>query len=360
MRIGVIGAGQLGRMLALAGHPLGMSFCFLDPGEAPTAAALGEHIRAGFDDADQLNALAAASDVLTFEFENVPAEALGSLPASPALLPPPRALYYAQDRLQEKQLFAELDIATGPSYPVSSRQQLEAGVKALGLPAVLKTRRMGYDGKGQWLLRQPEDVADAWAALGEQPLLLEQFIAFDFEVSLVAVRGLDGSTAFYPLSRNHHEAGILHHSIAPYLDESLQAQARTALQKLLEHLDYVGVLTVEFFAHKGRLLANEMAPRVHNSGHWTIEGAVTSQFENHLRAIAGLPLGSTEATGHSAMVNFIGAMPPIAEVLALEHCHVHDYCKSARRGRKVGHATAVCDSAKSRDMALDTLLALRR
>lgn len=358
MRIGVIGGGQLGQMLALAGHPLGMNFVFLDPSPDAPAAGLGQMITAAFDDVEKLNELAAQVDVLTFEFENVPAAALASLPESPALLPGANALHYAQDRLFEKNLFAQLDIDTGPSVPVESLEELRAAAEDLGLPSVLKTRRLGYDGKGQRVLRSPEDLESAWQALGGQPLLLEQFVPFDFEVSLIGARSLTGETAFYPLSRNHHNDGILSHSRAPWSDENLEKQAITALTRLLEQLEYVGILTVEFFVFEGRLLANEMAPRVHNSGHWTIEGAVTSQFENHLRAITGLPLGSTKVTGHSAMVNFIGNLPDPGQSLSLSGCHLHDYKKAARPGRKLGHATTVCSSRDSQQAALQEMLKL--
>lgn len=355
MRIGVIGAGQLGRMLALAGYPLGMRFMFLDRSDDTPAAALGGNVIGAFDDPASLAQLVAGSDILTFEFENVPAPALETLPDDPPLWPPASALQFAQDRLHEKNLFAELDIPSAPSRPVDDIGGLRAAVTELGLPAVLKTRRLGYDGKGQTVLHEEADIDSAWEMLGDVPLLLESFIPFDFEVSLIGVRSSTGETAFYPLTRNHHEAGILRYSLAPFDDEALAAQARNALDAIMRKLGYVGVLTVEFFVRDGELLANEMAPRVHNSGHWTIEGAVTSQFENHLRAIAGLPLGSTAVTGHSAMVNFIGHMPQPERILALTNCHLHDYGKSPRPGRKLGHATAVTTTAEARDEALRAL-----
>ncbi len=355
MRIGVIGAGQLGRMLALAGYPLGMRFMFLDRSDDTPAAALGGNVIGAFDDPASLAKLVAGSDILTFEFENVPAPALESLPDDPPLWPPASALQCAQDRLHEKNLFTELGIASAPSRSVDNIDGLRAAVAEVGLPAVLKTRRLGYDGKGQTVLHEDGDIDAAWEMLGGTPLLLEQFIPFDFEVSLIGVRSSSGETAFYPLTRNFHEAGILRYSLAPFDDDALAAQARAALDAIMSRLGYVGVLTVEFFVRDGKLLANEMAPRVHNSGHWTIEGAVTSQFENHLRAIAGLPLGSTAVTGYSAMVNFIGHMPQRESVLALPNCHLHDYGKSPRPGRKLGHATAVTASAVARDQALRAL-----
>ncbi|MDH3932120.1 MAG: 5-(carboxyamino)imidazole ribonucleotide synthase [Chromatiales bacterium] len=355
MRIGVIGAGQLGRMLALAGYPLGMRFMFLDRSDDTPAAALGGNVIGAFDDPASLAELVAGSDIPTFEFENVPAPALETLPADPPLWPPASALQYAQDRLHEKNLFAELDIASAPSRPVDDLEGLRGAVAELGLPAVLKTRRLGYDGKGQTVLHKQDDIDAAWEKLGDVPLLLEKFIPFDFEVSLIGVRSSTGETVFYPLTRNHHEDGILRYSLAPFEDVALESQAQSALNAIMSRLGYVGVLTVEFFVSDGRLLANEMAPRVHNSGHWTIEGAVTSQFENHLRAIAGLPLGGTTVTGHSAMINFIGSMPDRREVLALANCHLHDYGKSPRPGRKLGHATAVTATVEARDQALQAL-----
>jgi 5-(carboxyamino)imidazole ribonucleotide synthase len=299
-----------------------------------------------------------SSDRLTFEFENVPAALFDGLPAGISPQPPVLALRCAQDRLFEKELFAELGIDSGPSLPVGDEAGLRAAVEALGLPAVLKTRRLGYDGKGQAVLREDADLPAAWAQLGGRPLLLERFVPFDFEVSLVGVRGADGEKAFYPLARNHHEDGILRYSLAPWEDEGLFGQAREALERIMEHFSYVGVLTVEFFVSAGRLLANEIAPRVHNSGHWTIEGAETSQFENHLRAVAGWPLGSVAPRGHSAMVNFIGAMPAGERVLAIEGAHLHDYQKAPRPGRKLGHATVRQDEPAARDRGLRDLLGL--
>jgi 5-(carboxyamino)imidazole ribonucleotide synthase len=217
---------------------------------------------------------------------------------------------------------------------------------AIGLPGVLKTRRLGYDGKGQFVLRKAGDVEKAWAALGNAPLLYEQMVPFDYEVSAIGVRGRDGEFAMYPLNRNLHEGGILRLTRAPWKAPKLEAAARRTLRKVMDHFDYVGVLAIEFFVRRGTLLANEMAPRVHNSGHWTIEGAATSQFENHLRAILGLPLGSTAATGHCAMLNLIGTMPDRAALLEEAGLHLHDYGKVARAGRKLGHITIVEGTAK--------------
>ena len=344
MKVGIIGAGQLGRMLALAGYPLGLRFRFLDPNPASPAAALGEFIAADYDDPDALRRFADGLDVATYEFENVPASVADYLAGHvPAVHPHYRALAVAQDRLSEKQTFRRLGIATAPFAAVDSEADLARGVEELGLPAVLKTRRLGYDGKGQFVLRDAGDVGRAWAALGGAPLILEGFVAFERELSILAARGRDGDVAFYPLVENHHREGILRRSIAPApgVAPGLQARAEAIARAVLEEFDYVGVLAIELFQCGDELLANEMAPRVHNSGHWTIEGAETSQFENHLRAICGLPLGPTTARGHAGMLNLIGTAPTREAVLAIEGAHLHLYDKSPRPGRKLGHVTVL-------------------
>lgn len=358
MKIGVIGGGQLGRMLALAGTPLGMNFAFLDPAPDACAAALGEHLRADYGDQDHLRQLADEVDLVTFEFESVPAETVAFLSQFVPVYPSAEALRIARDRLFEKSMFRDLGIPTPAFADVLSQADLDAAVARIGLPAVLKTRTLGYDGKGQKVLRQPEDVTDAFAELGSVPLLLEGFVPFTGEVSLVTVRGRDGEVACYPLVHNTHESGILRLSVASS-DHPLQALAEDYARRVLEQLDYVGVLAFEFFEVEGGLKANEIAPRVHNSGHWTIEGAECSQFENHLRAVAGLPLGSTAKVGESAMVNFISSVPPVAAVTALEDCHLHHYGKAFKAGRKVGHATlrsADAATLQTRIAALEALI----
>lgn len=338
MKIGVIGGGQLGRMLALAGIPLDMDFVFLDPAPDACSATLGGHIQAGYSDQTALRQLADGVDLLTFEFESVPAETVAFLEQFVPVYPSAAALRIARDRWFEKSLFRELDIPTPSFANVLSQHELEQAVDSIGLPAVLKTRTLGYDGKGQKVLRRPADVEGAFAELGSVPCLLEGFVPFSGEVSLVAVRARSGETRFYPLVHNTHVDGILHLSIASQA-HPLQAQAEDYVSRVLKHLDYVGVLAFEFFEVAGGLKANEIAPRVHNSGHWTIEGALCSQFENHLRAIAGLPLGSTARRCESAMLNFIGSVPPVEQVAAIEDCHLHHYGKAFKAGRKVGHAT---------------------
>src|SRR5262245_25878207 len=347
--IGIVGAGQLGRMMALAGYPLGLEFLFVDrdartPGGQVAPILVGE-----LTDRKLLGELSERSEVVTFDWENIPVESLEDLPGAAHIAPPLRALGCAQDRLSEKRTFELLGIATTRYAAVDSRAALGSAVQSIGLPGVLKTRRMGYDGKGQFVLRKPADLDAAWAALGSAPLLYENLVPFEREVSVIAVRGLDGRIAFYPLNLNVHREGILRLTRAPYGNASLARQAQRAAKKLLEHFDYVGVLTIEFFVARGKLIANEMAPRVHNSGHWTIEGAEASQFENHVRAIAGLPLGSTRTRGHSAMIHLIGELPARDALLDEAGLHWHDYGKEARPGRKLGHITLVETSAVQRD-----------
>ncbi|HXN53852.1 MAG TPA: 5-(carboxyamino)imidazole ribonucleotide synthase [Candidatus Acidoferrum sp.] len=357
MTIGILGGGQLGYMLALAGYPLGLHFRFLDPSPEAPVGRIATRITAQFTDRSALKKFATGLELVTYEFENVPVETARFLAERVPVLPPPAALEAAQDRLNEKRLFQKLGIATTEFAPVNDREALDGAVKQVGLPAILKTCRMGYDGKGQWILRSAEDVSKAKselpaanAAAGRRtstepeqhaPFMLERLVPFTRELSVLAVRGRTGETAVYPLVENHHRGGILRLSLAPapQLDRAVQNEAEDAARRVFDALQYVGVLAIEFFEHEGRLLANEMAPRVHNSGHWTIEGAITSQFENHLRAVVDLPLGSTSAIGCSAMLNLIGEVPEPAEVLAVRDAHLHLYGKSARAGRKLGHVT---------------------
>jgi 5-(carboxyamino)imidazole ribonucleotide synthase len=343
-RIGVLGGGQLGRMLGLAGIPLGFRFTFLDPAADACAAATGELIQAAFSDAGAARDLAVLVDVATFDFENVPESTARALQEIRPLYPAPNALGASQDRLTENKVLSGLGIQVPPYHKVSSRTDLLEGLDVLGYPAVLKTRRLGYDGKGQSILRDPEDRERAWQKLGDSELILESFVPFEAECSLLAVRGLDGETRTWPLTRNLHSNGILKLSLPGVFDQALQSEATEKMRKLLEHFDYTGVLTMEFFLFRGELLVNEIAPRVHNSGHWTIDGAISSQFENHLRAIAGLPLGDTGMTGCSVMFNWIGDMPDLKKAMAIPGLHWHEYGKSPRPGRKIGHATLTAEN----------------
>lgn len=362
MKIGVLGAGQLGRMLALAGYPLDLQFVFLDPAADACAAALGEHIREPYLDEAALARFCGSCDVATYEFENVPAHTAEFVGARRPLYPPAGALTIGQDRLNEKKLFDALGIPVPRYMPVAARGALDLAIRNIGLPAVMKTRRMGYDGKGQAVLRTAADLDAAWDRLGgseppHTPCLVEAFVPFERELSCLAVRGRDGEMRFYPVVANVHRDGILRVS-TPQAADPLQAQAEDYARRVAEQLGYVGVIAFEFFVAEGQLYANEIAPRVHNSGHWSIEGAVCSQFENHLRAVAGLPLGSTALRGHSAMVNFIGRAPDTAALAAIPGVHVHHYGKSPKPQRKVGHATVTADGEAELRSRLAQLVAL--
>ena len=353
MRVGIVGAGQLGRMLGLAGRQLDLEFTFLDPAPQAPAGVAGPVLCFPFDSRTGLGQLAASVDVLTYEFENVPVEAIEEVAGNVSVYPPLEALRHAQDRLLEKQLFESLMIPV-PSYAaVDSLEDLREAAGVIGLPIVLKTRRLGYDGKGQKLVKSESAISAAYEALQGRPLIAEQWVDLDREVSAIGARNIDGDIAMYPITENQHRDGILRTSRAPDTSEAIAGLAGKYLQKMLERLDYVGVLALDFFVQNDQLLANEFAPRVHNSGHWTIEGAVTSQFENHLRAILNMPLGDTTAIAHAGMVNLIGSMPESMGDIAPGH--LHDYGKAPRPGRKLGHITLLADSAAERDRKLEKI-----
>jgi 5-(carboxyamino)imidazole ribonucleotide synthase len=347
MRIGIIGAGQLGQMLGFAARDLDIEVRFLDPSDNPPAAQCGKVIQSAFDDPVALIALADTCDVITYEFENVPVAALQHIEGVAPVYPPATALRHSQDRLDEKELFKELDIPLPGYHAIDTRTDIDVAADKLGLPMVIKTRRFGYDGKGQFVVKQIADLDVAWEELGSQALIAEQWVPFDYEISCIGVRSISGETAIYPLSRNVHIAGILQTSRSPVDEPELAAKASDYVHRLLGHLDYVGVLALELFVTGDELLANEFAPRVHNSGHWSIEGSETSQFENHLRAILDLPLGSTASTGHAGMVNLIGEISDATRSLGIGE--LHDYGKAPRAGRKLGHVTVVADTAEQRD-----------
>src|ERR1700722_7708595 len=357
MTVGIVGAGQLGRMLALAGYSLGLDFLFRDPAADAPAGRVAPLLHGAFTEARLLAELSQRSEVLTFDWENISVDALRALQGDTRIAPPIPALATAQDRVGEKKLFERLKIPTTRWMAVSSRAQLTRALREIGLPAVIKTRRLGYDGKGQAVVRTPEDAGQAWEQLAAAPLLYEELIPFDCEVSIIGARSPRGELAVYPLNGNVHSQGILRLTRAPYGPPRWQKLAADYLERVLTHFRYTGILTIEFFVRGGKLIANEMAPRVHNSGHWTIEGAVTSQFENHLRAILDLPLGSTRPLGYSAMVNLIGRMPPRKELLAFRGLHLHDYGKDSAPGRKLGHVTLCRESAAARDRRARRLLA---
>lgn len=358
MLVGVLGGGQLGRMLGLAGVAMGMRFRFLDPSPDAPAKDVGELIVGGFDDPAALDRFANGLDVATFEFENVPSSAVRGVSRRVTIHPNADALDIAQDRASEKRYFEQAGLNVHPWAIVDDLGSLESGVAKIGLPAVLKTRRGGYDGKGQAVIRadvargsptgaQAGSLCHAFESIGKRPAIVEAMVPFTRELSIVAARGRDGSFAVYPLVENHHAKGILRISKAPAMGVSseIERSAHEHCRTLMEKMNYVGVLAVEFFEHEGRLLANEMAPRVHNTGHWTIEGAAASQFENHLRAVVGLPLGSTAARGTSVMHNIIGGVPDVAAVLRVPGAHLHLYGKEPREARKIGHVTVCGEDA---------------
>ena len=355
--VGILGGGQLARMLALSGAPLGLRFLVMDTVADACAGQFAPLLVGDYRDEAALAEFAGKVDVATFDFENVPAESAEWLSARVPVFPSPRALAVAQDRLAEKTLFRELDIPVPEFAAVASREELDRALATVGVPCILKTRRLGYDGKGQFRIRSLADADAAWAALGAQAakvgLIVEAFVPFERELSVVAVRGRDGEFRTWPLTENWHVDGVLSASLAPAkVDPALAATAIDYARRLAERLDYVGVFALELFCRDGELSANEMAPRVHNSGHWTIEGAETSQFQNHLRAVLGLPLGATAMRGHACMLNWIGAMPDAGAVLAEPGGHWHDYGKEPREGRKVGHATLRADDARALAAAL--------
>ena len=355
--VGILGGGQLARMMALAGAPLGLRFRILDNVADACAGQFAPMVVGDYTDQAALAEFASQVDVATFDFENVPAASAQWLSERVPVFPNPRALAVAQDRLAEKTLFRELGIPVPDYADIVSRDALASAVARLGMPCILKTRRLGYDGKGQFRIKSAADVDAAWEALGAQAamvgLILEGFVHFQRELSVVAVRGRDGEFRAWPLTENWHVDGVLSASLAPArVDAEMQATALSHARKLAEALDYVGVFALELFCRDGELLANELAPRVHNSGHWTIEGSETSQFQNHLRAVIGLPLGDTRMVGLACMLNWIGVMPDADAVLVEAGGHWHDYGKEPREGRKVGHATLRADSADELATAL--------
>jgi len=358
--IGILGGGQLGRMLALAGYPFGLRFRGLDPAPDAPLGQLAELVVAPYDDPPALERFAQGLDLVTYEFENVPGTTAHFLAERLPVFPPPEALVHSQDRLFEKQLFQACGIPVPRFAPVSSPADFASALEQVPLPALLKTRRLGYDGRGQVLVDNADDLGPAWERLGCVPCLLEERIAFDYEVSLLAARSRTGELAFYPLVENQHTEGILavSRAPAPRASATLQELAQRYVGALLERLSYVGVLAVEFFVVGERLVANEMAPRVHNSGHWTIEGAETSQFEQHLRAILGWPLGSSTPRGYAAMINLLGTVPPIETLLAIPNAHVHLYGKAPRPRRKLGHVTVRANTPEERDGLVRRVLSI--
>jgi 5-(carboxyamino)imidazole ribonucleotide synthase len=357
MLIGVVGGGQLGRMLALAGIPLGHSFRFLDPDPRCPASAVGEVIVGTFDEHAAVARFVAGIDVATFEFENVPVATMSAIAERVPTAPGTRSLAVAQDRISEKEFFQSCGIRVQPFEAVATEAELAAACGRIGVPAVLKSRRLGYDGKGQCVVRSVRDLGAAWAAVQGMPSIYEAFVDFTAEISIIAVRSRDGDVRMWALNKNEHQAGILRRSIAPApgISVAMQMEAERAVRAVMEALGHVGVLTIEFFVTPDGLIANEMAPRVHNSGHWTIDGAVTSQFENHVRAVTDEPLGCTDARGVSGMVNIIGVMPNRCDLLSVPGARLHDYGKAPRSGRKLAHVNVCAADERVRDAQMRVL-----
>lgn len=345
MIVGIMGAGQLGQMLALAGRRLGLQFRFLTPDADAPAGKFAELIVAEYDNEAALAHFADGLDIATYEFESIPVSSVRFVAERVPTFPSPQALETAQDRANEKACFERLKIPTAPFGVVDSMREVRETLERIGTPAVLKSRRLGYDGKGQGVIRSREEIGSAWVKVGGVPAIVESFVKFTRELSIIAVRSRSGEMAFYPLVENHHTEGILRFSLAPApnVSATIQKTAEDYATRIMTELGYVGVLAIEFFETPDGLVANEMAPRVHNTGHWTIEGADTSQFENHLRAIAGLPLGSTEMGGAAGMVNVIGNEPDVGRLRELSDVHVHMYGKAPAPRRKLGHITVTAD-----------------
>jgi 5-(carboxyamino)imidazole ribonucleotide synthase len=357
MRIGILGAGQLGRMLALAGYPLGHSFVFFDQSPGESTKGLGSTHVASFSDEAALTRFAAECDVITYEFENVPCEAARFLASKVPVYPPPEALEVSQDRVVEKSFLQRLGVATPRFESASSEEELREACVKVGFPCIAKTRRFGYDGKGQARITDLSAVPGVWRALGGSPLIVEGFVQFSRELSVIAARDTHGSIAIYPLAHNDHLNGILHRTEipAPEITPSLRQEAHTIATTILDKLNYVGVLTIELFQAGDHLLANETAPRVHNSGHATIDSCITSQFENHIRAISGMHVGSTEPRARAVMFNFVGKIPSLLELSAIPDAKIHLYGKTSKHGRKVGHITILNPTASTEALVASTL-----
>ena len=359
MNIGILGGGQLALMMAKAGSSLGLNFMFFCPDSHACAAPFGEHLCASYNDKRAQMYFSEWADVATYEFENIPLSVVESLHQKVPLHPASSVLSVARDRLAEKLLFRSLGIPTAKFAPVDSLAKLINALEDIAFPAILKKRTQGYDGKGQALLREPSDLSAAWEKVEKVPCIVESMVTFSRELSIIAARNQKGEIAFYPVSENHHRDGILRLSISRQ-DDPMQDRAEAKIRSIMDDLDYVGVMALEFFQVGDKLFANELAPRVHNSGHWTIEAAETSQFENHLRAICGFSLGKTSSAQTSAMVNLIGRLPVEAQVRNIPGASLHFYGKAERPGRKAGHVTLAngdC-SPEEFDLRLEALLQL--
>ncbi len=357
MKIGVLGSGQLGRMLAIAAYPLGHQMSFLANSNKEPCSYLGVSYISN-EDSNALDDLANTTDVVTYESENTDVNIVEDINKKTTVLPGIKSLYIGQHRGREKALFNKLNIPCAPHQMVNSVKELNKAVDKIGLPAILKTATEGYDGKGQFVVNSKTQIEEAWNSMNGVESILEGFVDFKRELSLIAVRGVDNSHVYYPLVENTHHNGILRVTIAPAQNVSskLQKKAEQYMRSLLDEMDHVGVLTIEAFETTDNLVVNEIAPRVHNSGHWTIEGAHTSQFENHIRAITETPLGETSCTHkYSAMINIIGEQGPIDKVLTLNNAHLHLYNKTEREGRKLGHITITSNTLDDLNTSLEAL-----
>ena len=359
MKVGILGGGQLAQMLAQSGIPLGMEFKFICPDSAACAADYGELICKNYDDEAALQELLSWSDVITYEFENIPTDVVLRLEQNSVLHPPSGALATACDRIAEKSMFNALGIGTANYQAIDSLDDLKQAVESIGRPSLLKTRSDGYDGKGQVMIRADSDLNAAWETLQGVPCILESMVKFDREVSIIASRKRNGDIVFYPLTENVHREGILRLSLCVDADP-LQNKAQTMVRKIAEHLEYVGTIALELFQADDELLANEIAPRVHNSGHWTQEGSQASQFENHLRAVCDMPLLQPTLLAPTAMVNLIGTLPHADAIADHPNSVAHIYGKAEREGRKIGHInlTAKTIDRDAFKRELDSLLAL--
>ncbi len=347
--IGILGGGQLGRMLSVAAARLGFKTCIFEPlGDCPASHVANEHYQASYDDEETLRAFAKACDVVTYEFENIPTSALDIIGALVPIHPGREALRVSQDRITEKDFLSGLGLSVAPYAAVDDAASMQAAVEKIGAPSILKTRRFGYDGKGQARLSTPEDAAQAWADMADAPSVLEGFIDFSAEISVIAARSPSGEVACFDPGENVHEGGILRKTTAPAnVPSSLRMDGVLLAGRILNELDYVGVMGVELFVTPGGLVVNEIAPRVHNSGHWTQNGCTVDQFEQHIRAIAGWPLGNGQRHSDVVMENLIGDdMDRVPALAAQSETALHLYGKAdVKAGRKMGHVNRVTGPA---------------
>ena len=359
--LGMLGGGQLGRMFTVAARTMGYRVIVLDPDpQSPAGEFANEHLQADYQDTNTLDRLARECAAITTEFENVPASTLETLTRRCAVRPGPLAVAITQDRIREKTFLREHGFSTAPFAAVQSENDLITAVQEIGTPAILKVSRFGYDGKGQATIRNSREALAAWSSMKHEPCVLERRVPLDREISVVLARGIDNAVAVYPASENSHSNGILDISVVPArLSPAHERGARSMARKIAEQLDYVGVLAVEFFISRGKLLVNEIAPRPHNSGHYTIDACTTSQFEQQVRALCGLPLGDTRLLSPVAMVNLLGDLwdsgePHWEHILNSPRAKLHLYGKcDARPGRKMGHYTCIAETGlKARNEAL--------